>query len=97
MKLCHLVQVKGLQPAVYFYCKHKGLKDQELIKVIAPLLRWGGEILRSDAVETENFDYLHHIIGFYDQLPEHILFSHAQPKDESLVLSRMQVLPQFSS
>ena len=91
------MQVRELQPAVYFYCKHEGLEYQELIKVISPLLRWGGETSRSDAAETENFVYLHHIIRFYDRLPDHVLFSQAQPEDKSLVLSRMQVLLQLPS
>ena len=92
---CQMVQVKELQPAVYFYCKNEGLDSQELVNITAPLLSGGGAIMRSDAMEMEYFDYLHHIIRFYDRLPEHILFSQAQPENMGLMLGRMQVMPQL--
>lgn len=83
-----------MQPSFYFYCKNDQLDSIRTLRILKPLLKFGGEVKHTENVGRENYDYLHHIIRFYDMLPDYILFSQAQPEEELLMISRMQVITQ---
>jgi len=86
-----VVQVRALQPSVYIYCKNDQLDFIRTSQILEPLLEFGGEVQQSHNLGRESYNYLHHIIHFYDRLPYYVLFSQAQPEDEPLMIIRMQV------
>lgn len=76
-----VLQVKELEPAVYIYCQNPNITD---LSMFAPLLRYGGRIDHLDNLGRESHAYLVHITRYYDQLPEHVLFSQDIPVDTKL-------------
>jgi hypothetical protein len=76
-----VMAVKELEPAVYIYCQNPNITD---LSMFAPLLRYGGRIDHLDNLGRESHAYLVHITRYYDQLPEHVLFSQDIPVDTKL-------------
>lgn len=76
-----LSQVRALEPEVYVYCQNPEIQD---LSALQPLLRYGGHLEHLDNLGRETHAFLTHIIKYYDQLQDHVMFSQDIPVDTKM-------------
>lgn len=82
-----LMQIKALEPSVYIYCQNPLIVD---LSILEPLQVWGGETRHVENLGRESHAFLLHILHYYHELPEVVLFSQDIP-DEGLMEKRIEV------
>ena len=80
-----LMQVQKLQPYVWLYCQNE---NRTVDSDMAPLLKYGGQVVHLENVGRESHAFLQHITGHYGDLADHTLFSQDIP--EAILLERFE-------
>jgi len=68
--------VQKWEPYVFVYCQNENMTDES---ELAPLLRYGGEVVHLPNVGRESHSYLQHIIRHHQDLADYTLFSQDIP------------------
>ena len=85
-KLWSYLQVQQWQPYVFIYCQNEEMVDTS---ELAPLLKYGGEVVHLKNIGRESHSFLTHIIDHHNDLADYTLFSQDIP--DFRVVERFEV------
>jgi hypothetical protein len=76
LRLLLCPQVQKWEPYVWVYCQNENLTNAS---ELAPLIKYGGEVVHLENVGRESHSYLQHITRNYNNLAAYTLFSQDIP------------------